>query len=597
MHVDLKSQLAKEFKQVAKCFDPVREIRRSQIEDETSELAKLLEFYNRFPYPYVDDWSSTKVELDGAPMSAITELQEFMEGQKNAIRCKKPALNQLQLYVQMSERKVSERPGNLVEFYNSVVSEIYKSEHRWLFTKSDANEILYYYVYGVEYLPERRERIQGKMVIVQREQVNLFFSYIQHGQKNTREIRFHIEDLRNQTLSEVLEKRQLFLETPALFQQFLDDNEWFQEISSKVGQQFIAEGPASGGISRWGRTEQASFTIEGESTRVVMDNETDEVKFSSNSTTRYGKDSEFDMSALKFWVLQAEKNMEMSEDMSVEDPAFLPVWPYVNVFSFHHEKFLQCHCRQLQYYPWDKTAFDKLILPEVNKDMVTTLVGSSKLLEEDIIKGKSGGIIVIATGAPGTGKTLTAEVYSEYAEKPLYVVSGTQLGIDIDDIEKNLSVILNRASRWNAILLLDEADVYIHTRGDNLVQNAIVGIFLKTLEYYKGTLFMTSNRPDVIDDAIMSRSIAHIHYSIPDKESLTKILKVLTTQYKLEVSDSMIEEMAEEYNGISGRDAKGLIRLSKFTLASNPDMTFSLDLVKKISQFKSLATRSGDGRF
>lgn len=595
MHVDLKSQLAKEFKATAKCFDAVRNLTRTQIEDETGEEAKLLTFYNDFPSQWVDDWSSSRINLDGTPLFAIKELQVYMEGQSNRIKCKAQALNQLNLFLQMADRRVTNTPKNLIEFFNTIKEEVYKSEHRWMFTKTASVEILYYYVYAVQYFPEIKEKVNKQWEITQHEQVRLYFSYIQHGQKNLESTTFYRDDIHGKTISEALEYKQLFLETEGLFQKFLEDNEWFQEISKQTGQQFMAEGPASGGITRWGRTEQASFTIEGENMRVVMDNETDEVVFKSNDRSPYhgrnGKNLEYDSSTLKFWVNHASETGQVDEDMSVDDPAQLPVWPYVNVFSFHHEKFLQCHSKQLQYYPWDKTAFDKLILPEVNKDMVTTLVGSSRLLEEDIIKGKSGGIIVIATGSPGTGKTLTAEVYSEYAEKPLYVVSGTQLGIDIGSIEKNLSVILNRASRWKAILLLDEADVYIHTRGDNLVQNAIVGIFLKTLEYYKGTLFMTSNRPDVIDDAIMSRSIAHIHYEIPDQNSLEKILKVLTKQYKLEVSDKDIAEMASQYNGISGRDAKGLIRLAKFTLASDPSMEFSLDLVRKISQFKSLATK------
>ena len=95
--------------------------------------------------------------------------------------------------------------------------------------------------------------------------------------------------------------------------------------------------------------------------------------------------------------------------------------------------------------------------------------------------------------ALSTSKTLTAEVLAEYKERPLYSIQCSQLGIDPETIEKNLAVVLQRANRWNAILLLDEADVYITKRGSSLQHNAIVGVFLRILEYAQCILIMTTN--------------------------------------------------------------------------------------------------------
>ena len=55
------------------------------------------------------------------------------------------------------------------------------------------------------------------------------------------------------------------------------------------------------------------------------------------------------------------------------------------------------------------------------------------------------GVIVIATGDPGTGKTLTAEVFSETIKRPLYVIQCAQLGTTAHDIEDKLQTILKRA--------------------------------------------------------------------------------------------------------------------------------------------------------
>lgn len=52
------------------------------------------------------------------------------------------------------------------------------------------------------------------------------------------------------------------------------------------------------------------------------------------------------------------------------------------------------------------------------------------------------------------------------------------------------------AHGWGAVLLLDEADVYLERRSINdLMRNSLVSIFLRLLEYFQGILFLTTNRP------------------------------------------------------------------------------------------------------
>jgi AAA+ superfamily predicted ATPase len=69
------------------------------------------------------------------------------------------------------------------------------------------------------------------------------------------------------------------------------------------------------------------------------------------------------------------------------------------------------------------------------------------------------------------------------------------------------------ASHWNALLLLDEADVFVAQRTmHDLHRNSLVCMFLRILEYYKGLLFLTTNRVKIIDDAISSRIHVMIKY-------------------------------------------------------------------------------------
>lgn len=67
------------------------------------------------------------------------------------------------------------------------------------------------------------------------------------------------------------------------------------------------------------------------------------------------------------------------------------------------------------------------------------------------------------------------------------------------------------AARWDAVLLLDEADVILEKRSfEDFKRNGIVSVFLRMLEYYEGILFLTTNRLSTMDPAFQSR----IHIAI-----------------------------------------------------------------------------------
>lgn len=89
------------------------------------------------------------------------------------------------------------------------------------------------------------------------------------------------------------------------------------------------------------------------------------------------------------------------------------------------------------------------------------------------------------------------------------------LGTEPDELEARLMDVFLFAVNWKAILLLDEADVFLQERDlYDLKRNALVSIFLRYLEYFEGLLFMTTNRPGQIDEAFQSR--IHITLGLPD---------------------------------------------------------------------------------
>ena len=73
-------------------------------------------------------------------------------------------------------------------------------------------------------------------------------------------------------------------------------------------------------------------------------------------------------------------------------------------------------------------------------------------------------------------------------------------------MEAQISRVFQTANHWNALILLDEADVYLEQRSSKDVgRNKLVSVFLRKLEYCDGIMFLTTNRVSDFDEAILSR--------------------------------------------------------------------------------------------
>lgn len=216
-------------------------------------------------------------------------------------------------------------------------------------------------------------------------------------------------------------------------------------------------------------------------------------------------------------------------------------------------------------------AFDRLVLDNHRKRLVQSLVvytNSGKARNVDIIDGKGGGAIFLLDGPPGTGKTLTAEATAEKLERPLYKVGLGELGTHAEHMEGKLNEVLNIARRWNAVLLLDEADVFLEKRStENLQRNAMVAVFLRLMEYYNGILFLTTNRGDNFDPAVLSRVTLALHFKKPTLDGRKIIWRNLLENSGIVVNETELTNLATL--DINGREIKNAINSSQALAAED----------------------------
>ena len=246
---------------------------------------------------------------------------------------------------------------------------------------------------------------------------------------------------------------------------------------------------------------------------------------------------------------------------------------------------------QLRPVSFRKNAWDRLVLDAEYKDIVQAMVSSyvdktAKL--DDLVAGKGKGLITLLHGPPGSGKTLTAgpslshsllttayplmspsECVADAFEKPLYLVTCGDIGTDPDGLEERLEEIFDYAVTFSAILLLDEADIFLQDRDyKNLERNALVSIFLRTLEYFNGVLFLTTNRVGMFDQAFQSR--IHVSLGLPslDQERRMAVWKIFLQdlQSKSAISDTqygLLTKLVKEKwskERLNGRQIRNTVR-------------------------------------
>lgn len=251
-----------------------------------------------------------------------------------------------------------------------------------------------------------------------------------------------------------------------------------------------------------------------------------------------------------------------SEDRSISRLAEDQLWmtdPFVYGFSFVTKQWGRFPVAQVSDIQFRSDAYDQLVLDPQKKNMVRALVEDRSSGFSDIIEGKGGGCIFLLHGEPGVGKTLTAEAVSELLQRPLYSVSVGELGTDTTSLENNLRQILDVAQIWNAVILIDEADIFLEKRGHDVVRNALTSIFLRLTEYHQGVMFLTTNRVQTFDPAFYSRISIALRYDNLSSSARSQIWQNLLLAAGISGIDC---DQLGEIN-INGRQIKNAIRLAQ----------------------------------
>ncbi|KAK8024477.1 P-loop containing nucleoside triphosphate hydrolase [Apiospora rasikravindrae] len=195
-----------------------------------------------------------------------------------------------------------------------------------------------------------------------------------------------------------------------------------------------------------------------------------------------------------------------------------------------NHRYLLCSRRLFGFvFKSRKWAIKLLVMPEERKMTIQALVKQyntaslqdggpqHKQWGADYIESKGEGQIFLLHGGPGVGKSL-----------PLLSLNVGDIGTSEDKVEDRLSYWFSLAEKWGAVMLIDEADVYLERRTvSDLRRNGIVsGHF---------------------DDAFVSRIHLVIHYEPLGERERRKIWTQFFEKLEDERKDISIASRARNY--------------------------------------------------
>ncbi|KAL8645451.1 MAG: hypothetical protein Q9210_006700 [Variospora velana] len=241
-----------------------------------------------------------------------------------------------------------------------------------------------------------------------------------------------------------------------------------------------------------------------------------------------------------------------------EDEQYLLCPPRVLGYLLRDKRWAQLQVQKLENIPaedpdhsWDRV---KLQDGEITKTLVLDLIkghraiqskeNNSDLAVEDVVAKKGKGLVMLLYGPPGVGKTSTAETVAIAARKPLFSISVSDVGTKAKNVEANLEMIFALATSWQAILLIDEADVFLQRRG---------------------ILMLTTNQIASFDVAVQSRIHVAIKYTKLSKEQIMLIfegfLKPLEKKNCVYKIDAIREWIAEDVcnTELDGRQIRNIV--------------------------------------
>lgn len=186
------------------------------------------------------------------------------------------------------------------------------------------------------------------------------------------------------------------------------------------------------------------------------------------------------------------------------------------------------------------------------------------------------GLSVLLFGAPGTGKSMCAQVIAHELNLELYRVDLSKV-IDkyVGETEKSISMIFREAKKCNVVLFFDECDTLFAKRSDDggsnqSSNNNKTALLLQEVEGYDGVSVLATNYKHNIDPAFFRRMKYIVEFQFPDPDTRYMLWKTTIPKTTPLNEDVDLRFIADKFEFVGG-NIKNCILNAAFLAAADPE--------------------------
>lgn len=224
-------------------------------------------------------------------------------------------------------------------------------------------------------------------------------------------------------------------------------------------------------------------------------------------------------------------------------------------------------------------TWDDIVLPRQQKEIMRRACGHVRFQHqvyadwgfgEKVTYGK--GLSILFAGAPGTGKTLSAQVMANELHMELYKINLSQVVSKyIGETEKNLRAVFHEAKNASCILFFDECDALFGKRSEvkdshDRSANVEVAYLLQQIEEYDGVCVLATNLMGNIDEAFLRRITYVVHFPFPEAPMREEIFRRMIPERAPVANDIDWTFLAEKFQ-LSGGHIKNIVLAAAFMAA------------------------------
>ncbi|MGZ3429020.1 MAG: ATP-binding protein, partial [Polyangia bacterium] len=235
------------------------------------------------------------------------------------------------------------------------------------------------------------------------------------------------------------------------------------------------------------------------------------------------------------------------------------------------------------------STYARLVAPDVELDSVVLPDGARAELEQllaaqpgltrrlsewgyDTLLPSGRAVVVLFTGAPGTGKTMLATALARRLGKKLLVIDGPRLAEAGRALETELDELFVEARLADAVVLFDSCEVLFGGRG---AANPRSAALMRALDRFDGLVILATATPERLDPTLDRRVMLRLLLEVPTGAMREKIWRALLLPTVPLDADVDVNQIAKRYELSGGSIRSAVLYAVSKAVARGPSSTLT----------------------